>query len=77
MYDYTFRMWFNMGKYYLGLRVKFRIHFKKEKKKMCKEGDCIADIGEIINNDNLANYEMISQVTAKILEYHSTEGKTK
>ena len=41
---------------------------------MCKEGNLIADINGIINDDNLANYEMISQITAKIIEYHSTEG---
>jgi len=44
---------------------------------MCKEGICISDILCIVDNDNLANYEMISQVTAKIIEYHSTEGVIK
>jgi len=42
---------------------------------MCKEGNLIADIEEIIRNDNLANYEQISHITAKIIEYHKTEGR--
>ena len=40
---------------------------------MCKEGDCVADIAEIINNDNLANYEQISKVTVVLFKYYECE----